>query len=188
MARGRFTSVLGLQSARCAGGAARDGRLRRLQPLMRVALLATAGVLFAFQRRRILAEPLVSVLIAVPILIQVYFNGGAGIGTEPRVRRVASDCCIIGADRCKPLLRAGRRRARRGARDVVGRAAREPHLRMVAALRSGERAEVAAIPTRSPAGGEPYGPEDPLSGRRQLRLQSDGRRSGACFSAIEPRG
>ena len=78
MARGRFTSVLGLQSARCAGGAPRDGRLRRLQPLMRVALLATAGVLFAFQRRRILAEPLVRVLIAVPILIQVYFNGGLG--------------------------------------------------------------------------------------------------------------
>lgn len=45
-----------------------------LQPVTLVALLATLVVLFAFQGKQILAQPLVIVLLAVPILIQVYFN------------------------------------------------------------------------------------------------------------------
>jgi arsenite transporter len=47
-----------------------------LQPLSLVALLATLVLLFGFQGRQILAEPLVIALLAIPILIQVYFNAG----------------------------------------------------------------------------------------------------------------
>ena len=47
-----------------------------LQPVTLVALLATLLVLFAFQGKQIVAQPLVIVLLAVPILIQVYFNAG----------------------------------------------------------------------------------------------------------------
>jgi ACR3 family arsenite transporter len=50
--------------------------LGRLQPLSLVALLATLVLLFGFQGEQILAQPLVIALLAVPILIQVYFNAG----------------------------------------------------------------------------------------------------------------
>ncbi len=39
-------------------------------------LLATLVLLFGFQGEQILAQPLVIGLLAVPILIQVYFNSG----------------------------------------------------------------------------------------------------------------
>ncbi|MFG1280224.1 ACR3 family arsenite efflux transporter [Xanthobacter autotrophicus] len=59
------------------GGQARlDRLLCVLQPLSLVALLATLVLLFAFQGEQILAQPLVIALLAVPILIQVYFNSG----------------------------------------------------------------------------------------------------------------
>ncbi|NJL07251.1 MAG: ACR3 family arsenite efflux transporter [Methylacidiphilales bacterium] len=50
--------------------------LSRLQPLSLVALLATLVLLFGFQGEQILAQPLIIALLAVPILIQVYFNAG----------------------------------------------------------------------------------------------------------------
>lgn len=50
--------------------------LDRLQPLSLVALLATLVLLFGFQGEQILAQPLIIALLAVPILIQVYFNAG----------------------------------------------------------------------------------------------------------------
>ena len=50
--------------------------LARLQPLSLIALLATLVLLFGFQGEQILAQPLVIALLAVPILIQVYFNAG----------------------------------------------------------------------------------------------------------------
>ncbi len=60
-----------------AGGkAALDRLLATLQPLSLVSLLATLVVLFGFQGEQILAQPLVIALLAVPILIQVYFNAG----------------------------------------------------------------------------------------------------------------
>ncbi len=58
------------------GPAALAGLLGKLQPLSLVALLATLVLLFGFQGDQILAQPLVIVLLAVPILIQVYFNAG----------------------------------------------------------------------------------------------------------------
>ncbi len=58
------------------GAAALAGLLAKLQPLSLVALLATLVLLFGFQGDQIIAQPLVIVLLAVPILIQVYFNAG----------------------------------------------------------------------------------------------------------------
>ncbi|MET0443493.1 MAG: bile acid:sodium symporter, partial [Pseudorhodoplanes sp.] len=57
-------------------GAALGRTLAILQPLSLAALLATLVLLFAFQGEQILAQPLVIVLLAVPILIQVYVNAG----------------------------------------------------------------------------------------------------------------
>jgi ACR3 family arsenite transporter len=48
--------------------------LRRLGPGSLLALLATLVLLFGFQGEQILRQPLVIALLAVPILIQVYFN------------------------------------------------------------------------------------------------------------------
>ncbi len=48
--------------------------LQALNPVSLLALLATLVLLFGFQGGQILAQPLIIVLLAVPILIQVYFN------------------------------------------------------------------------------------------------------------------
>lgn len=58
------------------GPAALDRLLRRVQPLSLLALLATLVLLFGFQGEQIIAQPLVILLLAVPILIQVYLNSG----------------------------------------------------------------------------------------------------------------
>jgi ACR3 family arsenite transporter len=58
------------------GPQALAGLLARLQPLSLVALLATLVLLFGFQGEQIIAQPLIIALLAVPILIQVYFNSG----------------------------------------------------------------------------------------------------------------
>lgn len=47
-----------------------------LQPLSLIALLTTLVLLFGFQGEQITAQPLIIALLAVPILIQVYFNSG----------------------------------------------------------------------------------------------------------------
>lgn len=58
------------------GQAALDATLATLGHLSILALLATLVLLFAFQGGQILAQPLVIALLAVPILIQVFFNSG----------------------------------------------------------------------------------------------------------------
>lgn len=58
------------------GHQALNRMLERLQPLSLVALLATLILLFGFQGKQILMQPLIIGLLAVPILIQVYFNAG----------------------------------------------------------------------------------------------------------------
>jgi ACR3 family arsenite transporter len=58
------------------GEASLTGLLRVLQPLSLVSLLATLVLLFGFQGEQILAQPLIIAMLAVPILIQVYFNSG----------------------------------------------------------------------------------------------------------------
>lgn len=65
------------RSVLAAGGAAALGRLlHKLAPGSLVALLATLVLLFGFQGQEIIAQPAVIALLAVPILIQVYFNAG----------------------------------------------------------------------------------------------------------------
>ncbi|PZX26788.1 Arsenite resistance protein [Cupriavidus phytorum] len=50
--------------------------IRRLGPYSITALLLTLVLLFAFQGKAILDQPMVIALLAVPILIQVFFNSG----------------------------------------------------------------------------------------------------------------
>jgi len=60
-----------------AGGLpALERALQRLGPASLVALLATLVLLFGFQGEQIIAQPLIIGLLAIPILIQVYFNSG----------------------------------------------------------------------------------------------------------------
>lgn len=67
-----------LRRSLLAGGspALLDRLLNTLQPLSLLALLATLILLFGFQGEQIIAQPAVIGLLAVPILIQVYFNSG----------------------------------------------------------------------------------------------------------------
>jgi len=59
------------------GGESRLHRvLKTMHPVSLGALLATLVLLFGFQGDQILSQPLIIVMLAVPILIQVYFNSG----------------------------------------------------------------------------------------------------------------
>ena len=82
------------------GPAALERTLARLHVPSLAALLATLVLLFGFQGRQILAQPLVIVLLAVPILIQVYFNSGLAylLNRHFRVAHcVAGPSALIGA-------------------------------------------------------------------------------------------
>jgi ACR3 family arsenite transporter len=82
------------------GQAALDRLLARLQPLSLVALLSTLVLLFGFQGERIIAQPLVIALLAVPILIQVYFNSGLAYllnRAAGEAHCVAAPSALIGA-------------------------------------------------------------------------------------------
>jgi len=82
------------------GQAALDRLLKALQPLSLSALLATLVLLFGFQGKQILAQPLVIALLAVPILIQVYFNAGLAYWLSKRLGVawcVAAPAALIGA-------------------------------------------------------------------------------------------
>ena len=65
-----------------------------------VALLATLVLLFAFQGQAIIEQPLVIAILAVPILIQVFFNSGLAYGLNRLVgekHSVAGPSALIGA-------------------------------------------------------------------------------------------
>lgn len=82
------------------GQAHLDGLLTRIAPWSMAALLLTLVLLFAFQGEAILAQPLVIVLLAVPILIQVFFNAGLAYWLNRRVGEKHSVACpsaLIGA-------------------------------------------------------------------------------------------
>lgn len=59
-----------------SGETALEQLLKTLHPVSLIALLATLVLLFGFQGEQILSQPLIIVMLAVPILIQVYFNSG----------------------------------------------------------------------------------------------------------------
>ena len=71
-----IAQVLRRRLLRDGGKAALDRLLARLGPLSLVALLVTLVLLFGLQGEQIIAQPVVIALLAVPILIQVYFNAG----------------------------------------------------------------------------------------------------------------
>jgi ACR3 family arsenite transporter len=77
-----------------------DAVLARLHPLSLGALLATMVLLFGFQGKQILDQPLIILLLAVPILIQVYFNSGLAYLLNRRLRvdhNIAGPSALIGA-------------------------------------------------------------------------------------------
>ncbi|WP_030541239.1 ACR3 family arsenite efflux transporter [Sphingobium sp. DC-2] len=84
-----------------AGGQPALNRLLGLLgPVSLVALLTTLVLLFGFQGEAIIANPLVIALIAVPILIQVYFNAGLAYWLSRRFGVawcVAAPAALIGA-------------------------------------------------------------------------------------------
>ena len=67
--------------------------MARIGPWSIAALLATLVLLFAFQGEAILEQPLVIAMLAVPILIQVFFNSGAGLLAQPPVGEKHSVAC-----------------------------------------------------------------------------------------------
>jgi ACR3 family arsenite transporter len=82
------------------GQAALDAALARIGPWSITALLATLVLLFAFQGEAILGQPLVIALLAVPILIQVFFNAALAYGLNRRLgesHNVACPSALIGA-------------------------------------------------------------------------------------------
>lgn len=85
---------------RRGGKAALQARLDQLHPLSLGALLATLVLLFGFQGEQILSQPLVIAMLAVPILIQVYFNAGLAYLLNRRfgvAHCVAAPSALIGA-------------------------------------------------------------------------------------------
>jgi len=77
-----------------------DATLATLGHLSILALLATLVLLFAFQGQAILDQPLVIALLAVPILIQVFFNSALAYGLNRLLREkhsVAGPSALIGA-------------------------------------------------------------------------------------------
>ncbi|MEO8315263.1 MAG: ACR3 family arsenite efflux transporter [Pseudomonadota bacterium] len=74
--------------------------LTRIGPLSLAALLMTLVLLFGFQGEQILRQPLVIALLAVPILIQVYFNSGLAYllnRAAGEAHCVAAPSALIGA-------------------------------------------------------------------------------------------
>ncbi|MBI2969125.1 MAG: ACR3 family arsenite efflux transporter [Gammaproteobacteria bacterium] len=74
--------------------------IKRLHPVSLAALLATLVLLFGFQGGQIVHQPLVILLLAVPILIQVFFNSGLAYLLNRALRSphcVAGPSALIGA-------------------------------------------------------------------------------------------
>ncbi len=77
-----------------------EGALARMAPWSTAALLLTLVLLFAFQGQAILEQPLVIVMLAVPILLQVFLNSALAYGLNRAVGEKHSVACpsaLIGA-------------------------------------------------------------------------------------------
>jgi ACR3 family arsenite transporter len=82
------------------GQGAFDATMLRIGPWSTAALLATLVLLFAFQGEQILRQPLVIALLAVPILVQVFFNATLAYWLNRRLgesHAVACPSALIGA-------------------------------------------------------------------------------------------
>jgi ACR3 family arsenite transporter len=69
-----LAQLLRVALLRRGGDAALQAVLSRIGPVSLTALLATLVLLFGFQGEQILSQPAIIAMLAVPILIQVYFN------------------------------------------------------------------------------------------------------------------
>jgi ACR3 family arsenite transporter len=88
------------RTLRNGGQAALDALLARFQPLSIVALLATLVLLFAFQGEQILRQPLIIMMLAVPIAIQTYFIFGFSYllnRVSGEIHCIAGPSALIGA-------------------------------------------------------------------------------------------
>ena len=77
-----------------------DAAMEKIGPWSITALLATLVLLFAFQGEAIIKQPLVIALLAVPILVQVFFNSALAYGLNRVVgekHSVAGPSALIGA-------------------------------------------------------------------------------------------
>jgi ACR3 family arsenite transporter len=77
-----------------------DATMQRIGTRSIIALLATLVLLFGFQGEAILRQPLVIALLAVPILIQVFFNAGLAYWLNRKLgesHAVACPSALIGA-------------------------------------------------------------------------------------------
>lgn len=77
-----------------------DDVLHMMDPLSMLALLATVVLLFGFQGEQILAQPVVILLLAIPITIQVYFNSMLAYWLNRKLgvaHSVAGPSALIGA-------------------------------------------------------------------------------------------
>jgi ACR3 family arsenite transporter len=82
------------------GQVAFDAAMEKIGPWSIAALLATLVLLFAFQGEAILKQPLIIALLAVPILIQVFFNSGLAYLLNRAVgekHNIACPSALIGA-------------------------------------------------------------------------------------------
>ena len=82
------------------GPAALDAALARMGPASVLALLATLVLLFGFQGQALIDQPLVIAMLALPILIQVFFNAGLAYVLNRRLGEPHSVACpsaLIGA-------------------------------------------------------------------------------------------
>ena len=82
------------------GAAALEAAIQAIGPWSIAALLATLVLLFAFQGEAILRQPLVIALLAVPILIQVFFNSALAYWLNRAVgekHNIACPSALIGA-------------------------------------------------------------------------------------------
>ena len=82
------------------GQTAFDAALAKIGPWSICALLATLVLLFAFQGEAILRQPLVIAMLAVPILLQVFFNSALAYWLNRRAGESHSVACpsaLIGA-------------------------------------------------------------------------------------------
>ncbi len=82
------------------GQAAFDAAMHKIGPWSIAALLATLVLLFAFQGEAIIQQPLIIALLAVPILIQVFFNSALAYWLNRALgekHNVACPSALIGA-------------------------------------------------------------------------------------------
>ncbi|MDR3426464.1 ACR3 family arsenite efflux transporter [Silvimonas sp.] len=82
------------------GQASFDAAMSTIQPWSISALLVTLVLLFAFQGNAIIQQPLVIALLAVPILVQVFFNSALAYWLNRKVGEKHSVACpsaLIGA-------------------------------------------------------------------------------------------